>query len=302
MYSMVDEPDVRGGLRSLTTHSLDSRDSGVVLMYTTTMKRDVEYSIVIPTLNEEGIIGEVLDRIPPRIMKKGEVIVADASTDRTAAVARGRGAQVVRSKKSGKGYQLKMGVQHARGRVLIMMDGDGEHPPEYIPRLIKKLDQGFDVVVGTRTRGSTRSNVVIRAIYYLYLPIIRSLFKGAGVSFQGTPLSGFRCMDRATWDSISPHDDEFLLETQMNVNMGEKSLRIGEVHIPFVERHDGITQSRVFRHGQIRRIVGFIISYILNVRVKEGVTRKYRGFKKELCKPARLCIVQFLNRISGGRT
>jgi glycosyltransferase involved in cell wall biosynthesis len=266
------------------------------------MKREVQYSIVIPTLNEEAIIGEVLDRIPHCIMKKGEVIVVDASTDRTATIARSRGALVVRSDKSGKGYQLKKGVQHARGRVLIMMDGDGEHPPEYIPRLIKKLNQGFDVVVGTRTRGSARSNVVIRFIYFLYLPIIRGLFRSAGVSFQGTPLSGFRCMGRGVWDSISPQDDEFLLETQMNVNMGEKSLRIGEVHIPFVERHDGIVQSRVFRHGQIRRIIGFIISYILNVRVKAGVTRKYRGFKRELFKPARLCIVQFLNRISGGRT
>lgn len=266
------------------------------------MNRDVEYSIVIPTLNEEPIIADVLDRIPPSIKNRGEVIVVDASTDHTAAIARSRGARVIRTKRSGKGYQLKIGMQNARGRVLIMMDGDGEHPPEYIPRLIKKLDQRFDIVVGTRTQDSPKRNVLIRAIYHLYLPIIRGLFKGAGVSFRGTPLSGFRCMRREVWKSISPQDDEFLLEIEMNMNMGEKSLRIGEVHIPFVERYDGMMQSRVLRQGQIKKIVGFILSYIFNTRVKSGITRKYRGFKKELFKPVWLFIVQFLNRLSRNRT
>jgi hypothetical protein len=45
-------------------------------------------------------------------------------------------------------------------------------------------------------------------------------------------------MRREVWKSISPQDDGFLLETQMSMNMGERSLRIGEVHIPFVELHD----------------------------------------------------------------
>jgi glycosyltransferase involved in cell wall biosynthesis len=262
------------------------------------MRRAHTYSIVIPTLNEEAIIGDVLDRIPSRIRNEAEVLVVDASADNTAEIARSRGARVIHSERSGKGHQLKLGIARSRGRELIMMDGDGEHPPEYIPRLIKKLHQGYDVVVGTRTKGSPKSNLLVRAIYSLYLPIIRGLFKGAGVSFRGTPLSGFRCMSREVWDSISPRDDEFLLETQMNMRMGERSLRIGEVHIPFVERHDGVTQSRVFQHGQIRRIVGFILSYILSVRVKPGIERRYRGFEKELFKPVWLCVVQFLNRFS----
>jgi glycosyltransferase involved in cell wall biosynthesis len=266
------------------------------------MKRAVEYSIVIPTLNEEPIIGDVLDRIPSGIRKRGEVIVVDASTDRTAAIAWSRGARVILSERRGKGYQLKIGMRHARGRVLIMMDGDGEHPPEYIPLLIKKLNQGFDVVVGTRAQDSPKRNVLIQAIYFLYLPIIRGLFKTTGVSFHGSPLSGFRCMGREVWHSISPQDGGFLLETQMNIHMGERSLRIGEVHIPFVKRHDGMTQSRVFRHGQIRRIVGFILFYIFNVRVKSGVKRKYRGFEKELIKPLGLCVVQFLNWFSRNKS
>jgi glycosyltransferase involved in cell wall biosynthesis len=266
------------------------------------MYENAQYSIVIPTLNEEAIIGEVIDRIPPRIRNRGEVIVVDASTDRTATIARSHGARVIRSDRSGKGHQLKLGMQQAHGRVLVMMDGDGEHPPEYIPRMIKKLSRGSDVVVGTRTQGSPRKNIIVRAIYYLYLPVIRGLFKGAGVSFQGTPLSGFRCMKRDTWNSISPEDDDFLLETQMNMKMGEKSLRIAEVHIPFIERHDGIAQSRVFQHGQIGKIVGFILSYILNVRMKSGIARRYEGFRKELFRPVRYCFVHFLNRISREKT
>jgi glycosyltransferase involved in cell wall biosynthesis len=262
------------------------------------MTKEIEYSIVIPTLNEEAIIGDVLDRIPPRIRSHGEIIVADASTDSTAEIAQKSGAVVIACDRSGKGYQLKKGMKYAQGRILIMMDGDGEHPPEYIPRMIKMLKHGYDVVVGTRTQESQKRNVFIRVIYYLYLPVIRGLFKGAGVSFDGSPLSGFRCMRREVWDSISPQDDEFLLETQMNMNMVEQSLRIGEVHIPFVERHDGMGQSRVFRHGQIGSIVGFILSYIFNVRVRAEIRRNYRGLKKELFNPFRLSVVQFLNRVS----
>jgi glycosyltransferase involved in cell wall biosynthesis len=262
------------------------------------MTENVEYSIVIPTLNEEPVIGSVIDRIPPRVRSRAEVILVDASTDRTAEIARSRGVRVIRSEKRGKGHQLKLGMRHASGKILVMMDGDGEHPPEYIPRMIKKLNRGYDVVVGTRTRRSKKRNVLIRVIYSLYLPVIRGLFKGAGVSFRGTPLSGFRCMRREVWELISPVDDEFLLETEMNVKMKERALRFAEVHIPFVERHDGMTQSRVFRHGQIRKIFGFILSYILFVRVKSGVTSKYRGFRKELFKPLWLSIAQFLHRFS----
>jgi glycosyltransferase involved in cell wall biosynthesis len=266
------------------------------------MAKKIKYSIVIPTLNEEAIIGNVIDRIPTRIRNHGEIIVVDSSTDQTAEIAQTRGARVITCLRSGKGHQVKRGMQHAQGRILVMMDGDGEHPPEYIPRMIKKLNHGYDVVVGTRTQRSPKSNVFIRAIYYLYLPIIRGLFKGAGVVFDGSPLSGFRCIKREVWNSISPQDDEFLLETQMNMKMGEKSLRIGEVHIPFVERHNGMAQSRVYRHGHIGNIVGFILSYILNVRVRAEVRHYYQGLKKELFKPFRLSVVQFLNSIFKDKT
>ena len=86
------------------------------------------------------------------------LVVNDGSTDDTAAVAQAAGARVVQHPYSkGNGAAIKTGARSALGEVLVFMDADGQHDPADIPRLLNELNQGNDMVVGARQKGSQAS-------------------------------------------------------------------------------------------------------------------------------------------------
>ncbi len=90
------------------------------------------------------------------VMPDAEIIVVnDGSTDDTVAVCNNNQVQVVTHPSSkGNGAAIKTGSRAATGDTLVFMDADGQHKPEDIPRLLQTLRQGFDMVVGARTRKS----------------------------------------------------------------------------------------------------------------------------------------------------
>jgi len=115
-------------------------------------------SIVIPTYNEEEAIGRVIDQVISVMENAGianEIIVVDdGSTDDTRKVAVSSGATVVSHPYNiGNGAAIKTGIRKAQGDVIVMMDGDGQHDPQDIPRLLALMDR-YDMVVGARTRDS----------------------------------------------------------------------------------------------------------------------------------------------------
>src|SRR5262245_28489923 len=113
------------------------------------MHRDLTLSVVIPCHNEEQGVRDVLDRMPSAA---DEVVVVDNNcTDRTAEVARGRGAVVVSEKRPGYGAAYKAGFAAATRDVIVTLDGDGTYPPEEIPRLVDTLvDRGWDFLSACR--------------------------------------------------------------------------------------------------------------------------------------------------------
>ena len=121
-------------------------------------------SIILPAKNESAAIGATVEKIHVQLEQMGleasaEVLVVnDGSTDDTAAVAQVAGARVVHHPYSkGNGAAIKTGARAAQGEVLVFMDADGQHDPADIPRLLDKLNQGHDMVVGARQKGSQAS-------------------------------------------------------------------------------------------------------------------------------------------------
>lgn len=108
-------------------------------------------SVVIPARNEALAIGQLIKRIRT-ISTEWEIVVTDdGSSDETARLAHEAGAQVVTHRYSkGNGAAIKSGVRSARGAIIVFMDADGQHAPTDIPRLIGKLNDGYDMVVGAR--------------------------------------------------------------------------------------------------------------------------------------------------------
>lgn len=118
----------------------------------------VEVSIIFPAKNEESTIGSLV-AAARRVLPGAEIIVVDdGSTDATSAIATAGGARVIRHPVSkGNGAAVKSGARIAHGSVLILMDADGQHNPADVPQLLRKLEEGNDLVVGARSASSQAS-------------------------------------------------------------------------------------------------------------------------------------------------
>jgi glycosyltransferase involved in cell wall biosynthesis len=115
-------------------------------------------SVIIPAYNEAGAIGSVVQRVVNVLEASGldaEILVVDdGSDDETGAIAEEAGAKVIKHPYNiGNGAAVKTGIRNARGDVLVMLDGDGQHSPEDIPRLLDELGT-YDMVVGARASDS----------------------------------------------------------------------------------------------------------------------------------------------------
>lgn len=119
------------------------------------MANQCEVSIVLPVFNEAAGLAELIGKIHDLKLPRAEVIVVDdGSSDQSAEIALGAGANVIRHPYNiGNGAAIKSGMRAARGRLIVLMDGDGQHKPEDIPNLLAEAAQ-YDMVVGARAKGS----------------------------------------------------------------------------------------------------------------------------------------------------
>ena len=113
------------------------------------------FSIVIPAKNEAGAIGAAVAGARKAYPDAEIIVVDDGSTDDTAKIAGEAGAKVIQHPESlGNGAAVKAGARAAKGKIIAFMDGDGQHDATEFGKLLEKLDQGYDMVIGARSSGS----------------------------------------------------------------------------------------------------------------------------------------------------
>ncbi|MFH1090689.1 MAG: glycosyltransferase family 2 protein [Pseudomonadota bacterium] len=119
-------------------------------MMTRKKSHPYEVTIILPVFNEAGMIGPVVLALRQKFPDYEILVVDDGSTDGSAKEAAQAGARVISHVYNrGNGAAVKTGIRRARGRLLVLMDGDGQHDPDEIPKLLAPLDT-FDMVVGAR--------------------------------------------------------------------------------------------------------------------------------------------------------
>ncbi|MCL5440118.1 MAG: glycosyltransferase family 2 protein [Thermoplasmataceae archaeon] len=122
-------------------------------------------SVVIPTINEEKTIGEIVHKL--KTLGSVQVIVVDTkSTDRTREIAAENGAEVIDQPSRGYGLAYKTGLSRADGEVIVCLDGDGTYPVDMVKPLIEILEFS-DVDFISCDRMTLRNNVNYTTLHYV---------------------------------------------------------------------------------------------------------------------------------------
>ena len=115
-------------------------------------------SIIIPAKNEAPSLTPLLKALQHQHPQAEIILVNDGSSDNTQTVCHDAGVTCITHPYSmGNGAAIKSGARAASGDILVFMDGDGQHRPEEIQSLLDKLDEGYDMVVGARSRSGQAS-------------------------------------------------------------------------------------------------------------------------------------------------
>ncbi|USZ69751.1 glycosyltransferase family 2 protein (plasmid) [Halorussus salilacus] len=172
-------------------------------------RESVDTVAAIPAYNEEDTVGSVVERARPHVDEV--VVVDDGSTDETVAAAERAGATVVEhGTNRGYGATLQTAFEAADDRnadALVTLDGDGQHDPEDIPKLLaRQRETDANVVVGSRFRGDANAHVPRYRRFGLFvINVLTNLSMGAFPfrSWVSDTQSGFRAFDARAIESLA---------------------------------------------------------------------------------------------------
>jgi len=212
-------------------------------------------TLVIPALNEAGMIGDLVRRVPPGTVR--EVIVVDnGSVDATAAVAAAAGARVVREHRRGYGAACWAGVSavSADVDVVAFLDGDGSQFPEELPAVLEPIAAGrADFVLGARRfegahprHATLGTQLVARFISWRH-------------GTRLTDIAPFRAIRLDLLRQLDMRDRAFGWPVEMVAKAAARGARIVEVPVSHAPRQAGRSKVSGTLVGSLRASYGFLV-------------------------------------------
>ncbi|PJF36852.1 MAG: glycosyltransferase family 2 protein [Candidatus Thermofonsia Clade 1 bacterium] len=213
---------------------------------------------VIPAFNEDRFIASVV--LKARRHVDHVLVIDDGSQDETAWLAEAAGAEVIRQPNSGKAAALNTGLAAAQARkaaAVVLLDGDGQHDPNDIPRLLAPIRSGAaDLVVGSRFMGLPSNTPRWRILGQQVLTALTNAASGVPLSDSQ---SGFRALSQRALSLMNFTSRGFSVESEMQFILRQHQLQTLEV--PISVNYDEKPKRNPFAHGLqvltgILRLVG----------------------------------------------
>lgn len=224
-------------------------------------------SAVIPCLDEEETLPACIEKVQTTFDKLGifgEVVVGDnGSTDNSVEIAKKLGARVVHQKIRGYGAALQAAISATEGEYIIMADADDSYDWSDIEPFIKKLEQGYDFVIGNRFKGKILPKAMPFLHRYIGNPILSAISRLLYNVKVGDFHCGMRAFTRQAFDKMFLKTNGMEFATEMIVCAARINLKIAEVPINlYPDKRNRPPHLRTFRDGW--RHLRFIISYAPN--------------------------------------
>lgn len=220
----------------------------------------MEVIVIIPALNEEKSIKLVLQDIPKGLVS--EVIVIDNnSSDNTAAFAQRAGAMVLKEINRGYGNACLLGVNYAKGLnpdVIVFLDADYSDHPNEMPKLLQKIGESHDLVIGSRLLGNAEPGALLPQARWgnRVAVFLMNLFFG----YKYTDLGPFRAIK---WDkllALNMEDKNFGWTVEMQVKAAKLKFKVTEVPVSY-RRRIGVSKVTGTFSGTIK--AGYKILYTI---------------------------------------
>ena len=221
-----------------------------------------QISVVIPCLNEEEAVGRVVEQALEGIRRSGragEVIVVDnASTDRSAEVAAAHDARVVSEPRRGYGSAYLAGLEAVRGEYVVMGDADGTYPLQELAPFVDRLEQGDDLVIGSRFEGTIHGDAMPFLNRFVGNPILTGMLNlmfGVKVSDAHC---GMRALRKDALPALDLHSTGMEFASEMVFKAYRRGLTVSEIPIDYYPR---VGESKLNRFGDAWRHVRFMLLY-----------------------------------------
>ena len=202
-----------------------------------------EVSIVVPCRNEASTVGDCVREAYAVLASRGyagEVIVCDnGSTDDSIGEAERAGARVVRQSIRGYGAACLRGLEEARGRYLVLADGDGTYDLSVLHRFVEPLRAGYDIVLGTRRNGEMLPGSMSLTHGHLLEPAQTQLLRRFFRFRVSDVRCGLRGIRRDALDRLRLGATGMEFASEMVVEAAREKLRSVEVPVTFRPRADG---------------------------------------------------------------
>ncbi|MEM5805443.1 MAG: glycosyltransferase [Candidatus Aenigmatarchaeota archaeon] len=194
-------------------------------------------SVIIPTKNEP-YVKYLVKEIKKTLKRDFEIIIVEASNK----LPKIKNVKVIKQKGTGLGKAFLQGLKHAKGDIIVLMDGDGSHSPKFLPSLIKNLNDS-DIVVGSRfiKDGKTLDETHRRIISFIFRKFAAFIL---GLDLKDN-MSGFAAFKRSVFDKIKPDAIGYKIVLETAYKAKKKGLKIKEVPITFYPRRMGKSKSTV---------------------------------------------------------